>query len=132
MNDVKSFTTGPNSSSYLNYLTPSNANFNNPRSVFASNARSIALVAKFASEVSKEQRPPRWGGYASQKLCYGPGDCRALAQLESEAQHGSAAKADFVLERSCPTKEHGSGTGDCVDGGGVVLKRIMARPRWRD
>jgi hypothetical protein len=47
VNDVNSFTTGPNSSSYLHYLTPSNANFNNPRSVFASNARSIALVAKF-------------------------------------------------------------------------------------
>jgi hypothetical protein len=47
VNDVNSFTTGPNSSSYLNYLKPNNANFNNPRSVFASNARSIALVAKF-------------------------------------------------------------------------------------
>jgi Carboxypeptidase regulatory-like domain len=47
VNDVASFTTGPNSSSYLNYLTPSNPNFNNPRSVFASNARTIALVAKF-------------------------------------------------------------------------------------
>jgi hypothetical protein len=47
VNDVNSFTTGPNRSSYLNYLKPNNANFNNPRSVFASNARSIALVAKF-------------------------------------------------------------------------------------
>jgi hypothetical protein len=47
VNDVASFNTGPNSSSYLNYLTPSNPNFNNPRSVFASNARTIALVAKF-------------------------------------------------------------------------------------
>ena len=43
VNDVNSLTAGPNSSSYLHYLTPSNANFNNPRSVFASNA----LVAKF-------------------------------------------------------------------------------------
>jgi hypothetical protein len=47
VNDVTSFVTGPNSSSYLNYLTPGNAIFNNPKAVFASNARSIALVAKF-------------------------------------------------------------------------------------
>lgn len=45
VNDVNSFTT--NTSSYLSYLTPGDSNFNNPRSVFASNARSIALVAKF-------------------------------------------------------------------------------------
>ena len=45
VNDVASFNT--TTSNYLNYLTPSNANFNNPRSVFASNARTIALVAKF-------------------------------------------------------------------------------------
>jgi len=31
----------------LNYLTPGNAAFNNPKGVFASNSRSIALVAKF-------------------------------------------------------------------------------------
>jgi hypothetical protein len=47
VNDVASFTTGPNSSSYINYLKPSSPTFNNPRSVFASNARSIALVARF-------------------------------------------------------------------------------------
>jgi hypothetical protein len=47
VNDVTSFLTGPNSSSYLNYLTPGNPIFNNPKGVFASNARSIALVAKF-------------------------------------------------------------------------------------
>ena len=47
VNDVNSFTTGPNSSSYINYLKPNSPTFNNPRSVFASNARSIALVAKF-------------------------------------------------------------------------------------
>jgi hypothetical protein len=47
VNDVTSFLTGPNSTSYLNYLTPGNAIFNNPKAVFASNARSIALVAKF-------------------------------------------------------------------------------------
>ena len=47
VNDVNSFTTGPNSSSYINYLKPNSPTFNNPRSVFASNSRSIALVAKF-------------------------------------------------------------------------------------
>ncbi len=47
VNDVTSFLTGPNSTSYLNYLTPGNAIFNNPKGVFASNARTIALVAKF-------------------------------------------------------------------------------------
>ena len=47
VNDVTSFITGPNSTSYLNYLTPGNAIFNNPKAVFASNARTIALVGKF-------------------------------------------------------------------------------------
>jgi len=46
-----------------------------------------------------------------------------LEELESEAQHGSAVKAVFSLERSCPIDEHGSGIGDCIDGGGVVLKK---------
>jgi hypothetical protein len=47
VNDLTSFHTGPNSTSYLNYLTPGNAVFNNPKAVFASNARAMALVAKF-------------------------------------------------------------------------------------
>jgi hypothetical protein len=47
VNDVTSFLTGPNSTSYLNYLTPGNSIFNNPKAVFASNARTIALIAKF-------------------------------------------------------------------------------------
>ena len=47
VNDVTSFLTGPNSISYINYLTPGNSIFNNPKGVFASNARTIALVAKF-------------------------------------------------------------------------------------
>jgi hypothetical protein len=47
VNDVTSFLTGPNSTSYLNYLTPGNAIFNNPKAVFASNARTIGLVARF-------------------------------------------------------------------------------------
>ena len=33
VNDVTSFLTGPNSTSYLNYLTPGNAIFNNPKAV---------------------------------------------------------------------------------------------------
>ncbi|HSS99384.1 MAG TPA: carboxypeptidase regulatory-like domain-containing protein [Terriglobales bacterium] len=44
VNDVTSFVTS--NSNYLNYLTPGNAIFNNPKAVFASNARSIALVGK--------------------------------------------------------------------------------------
>ena len=47
VNDVTSFLTGPNSISYINYLTPGNSIFNTPKGVFASNARTIALVAKF-------------------------------------------------------------------------------------
>jgi hypothetical protein len=47
VNDVTSFLTGPNSTGYLNYLTPGNSIFNNPKAIFASNARSIALVAEF-------------------------------------------------------------------------------------
>jgi hypothetical protein len=32
--------------SYKSYVNPAKANFNNPASVFASNARTIALTAK--------------------------------------------------------------------------------------
>jgi len=53
---------------------------------------------------------------------------RAGAGLESQAQHVSAAKAAFTLERLCPIKERGSGISDCDDGGGVVLKRIRPDP----
>ncbi len=45
VNDITSFNTF--GSNYQSYVTPGNANFNNPKSVFASNARSIALVGKF-------------------------------------------------------------------------------------
>jgi hypothetical protein len=44
VNDVNSFPT--TAGGYLNYLTPGNANFNNPKSVFASNARTIAIIGK--------------------------------------------------------------------------------------
>jgi hypothetical protein len=33
---------------YKAFVTPGDANFNNPRAVFASNARTIALTAKFS------------------------------------------------------------------------------------
>jgi hypothetical protein len=45
VNDVASFSTV--GSSYKSFLTPGKANFNMPQNVFASNARTIALVAKF-------------------------------------------------------------------------------------
>ena len=45
VNDVSSFSTV--TSSYTNYLTPGKAQFNQPQTVFASNARTIAIVAKF-------------------------------------------------------------------------------------
>jgi hypothetical protein len=45
VNDVNSFDT--TTGGYLNYLTPGNAAFNHPKTVFASNARSISIVGKF-------------------------------------------------------------------------------------
>jgi hypothetical protein len=45
VNDVAGFNTI--TGGYLNYVTPGNANFNNPKSVFASNARTMAIIAKF-------------------------------------------------------------------------------------
>lgn len=46
VNDITSFTTvGGN---YQSYVTPGNANFNNPKAIFPSNSRSIALVGKFS------------------------------------------------------------------------------------
>jgi hypothetical protein len=44
VNDVNGFNS--TSGGYLNYLTPSNVNFNNPKSVFGSNARTMGLVGK--------------------------------------------------------------------------------------
>jgi Carboxypeptidase regulatory-like domain/TonB dependent receptor len=44
VNDVNSFNT--TTGGYLNYLKPDNVNFNNPKSVFASNARTIGIVGK--------------------------------------------------------------------------------------
>jgi len=45
VNDVNGFSSV--GASYKAYVNPGNANFNNPKAVFASNARSIALLAKF-------------------------------------------------------------------------------------
>jgi Carboxypeptidase regulatory-like domain len=46
VNDVSSFASV--GASYKAFTNPGNANFNNPRAVFASNARTIGLVAKFS------------------------------------------------------------------------------------
>jgi len=45
VNDVNGFASV--GTGYKAFVTPGNANFNNPKAVFASNARTIALVAKF-------------------------------------------------------------------------------------
>jgi hypothetical protein len=46
VNDVNGFASV--GTGYTAFVTPGDANFNNPRAVFASNARTIALVAKFS------------------------------------------------------------------------------------
>jgi len=46
VNDVNSFSSI--GTSYKAYVNPGNSNFNNPKAVFASNARSIGIVAKFS------------------------------------------------------------------------------------
>jgi hypothetical protein len=46
VNDVNGFSSV--GTGYKAFVTPGNANFNNPRAVFASNARTIALTAKFS------------------------------------------------------------------------------------
>lgn len=46
VNDVNGFASV--GTGYVSFVTPGNANFNNPRAVFASNARTIALMAKFS------------------------------------------------------------------------------------
>ena len=56
-----------------------------------------------------------------------------MAQLESEAQHGLAAKARvFSMERLCPTLSMAPVLAIVWMVAGIVLKRIMARPRWGD
>ena len=46
VNDVNGFASV--GTGYKAFVTPGDANFNNPRAVFASNARTIALIAKFS------------------------------------------------------------------------------------
>ena len=46
VNDVNGFSSV--GTSYVSFVTPGAGNFNNPRAVFASNARTIALMAKFS------------------------------------------------------------------------------------
>jgi hypothetical protein len=46
VNDVNGFASV--GTGYTSFVTPGNANFNNPKAVFASNARTIALTAKFS------------------------------------------------------------------------------------
>jgi hypothetical protein len=46
VNDVNGFASV--GTGYTAFVTPGDANFNNPRAVFASNARTIALMAKFS------------------------------------------------------------------------------------
>ena len=58
---------------------------------------------------------------------------RGAAQLESEAQHGLAAKARvFSMERLCPTLSMAPVLAIVWMVAGIVLKRIVARPRWGD
>jgi hypothetical protein len=45
VNDVASFSSV--GTGYKTFVTPGKATFNEPKAVFASNARSIGLVAKF-------------------------------------------------------------------------------------
>jgi hypothetical protein len=80
--------------------------------------------------VSCERRPPLRGGCGSQKLYQRARGLRSgVAQLESEAQHGLAAKARiFSLERSCPTLSMAPVLAIVWMVAGIVLKWIMARP----
>jgi len=59
-------------------------------------------------------------------------DDHGVAELQSGAQHGSAAKAVFSLERSCPNFSMAPVLAIVWMVAGVVLKRIAARPRWGD
>jgi len=47
VNDVLSFSTCCTTSAYRNFATPGNKAFDNSKATFGSNARTIAIVAKF-------------------------------------------------------------------------------------
>ena len=53
----------------------------------------------------------------------------ATAQLESEAQHGSAAKAAFSLERFCPLESMAPGLWRLFNRWRALSKGRTARPR---
>jgi hypothetical protein len=55
----------------------------------------------FIQQVPGEHGPPLCGGCMSLKLLPRARSDR-VAQLKSQAQHGSTAKAALTLERSCP------------------------------
>jgi hypothetical protein len=55
-----------------------------------------------------------------------------LLDLESPLQPGSAAKAAFSLERSCPMESMAPVLAIMEMAAGVVLKRRTARPRCGD
>jgi hypothetical protein len=59
---------------------------------------------------------------------------RELTPLDvaSEAQHGSAAQAECSMERFCPIYSVAPVVAIVWVVAGIVLKRRMARPRWRD
>jgi hypothetical protein len=48
VNDVVGYSTCCTTSAYRNFATPGTSNFNDPKSTFGSNARTIGLVAKFS------------------------------------------------------------------------------------
>src|SRR5215469_16991301 len=83
-----------------------------------------------------KQKPPLRGGYVNLKLSLQSLELMNLKRaqrLERASsrictEHGSAAKAAYSLEGFLPAMKHGSGFGDCGDGGGVVLKRRKGRP----
>jgi hypothetical protein len=79
--------------------------------------------------------PRLWRGCMILKLSQAPSQAQCLNQrgwLKSEEQRGSAAKTAFVLGAFLPDCKPGSGNGDCIDGGGIVLNKDKVRPRWGD
>jgi hypothetical protein len=70
---------------------------------FIVNIVSLQVIEISFGRVSVKHGPPLGGGYVRLKLKLEPSPTRIrLADLESAIQPGSAAKAVFTLERSCP------------------------------
>src|SRR5437870_369324 len=92
----------------------------------------ISLRGSRGSQESGVSGPPSFG-----RLCESEthSESKRARELSSEirlGRRGSAVKAVFSLVRSCPRVSVAPVFGDCEDGGGVVLKKATARPRWRD